>query len=329
LTELDTTHFPNKGLTFVINTAVLKNSMQQLGLNQSDLAVECGVTREAVSQWMLGKAIPRPTKLKLLLGLLGVAVDDLLLVRARPLGIAVSSEMQAVPLTDDEQTALQETGSRLRELEPYMHTSALFEPVALIAPCLDEDYLRAAVAHVKQSINVGPESTLSTSDLVVLTRNAGTLLLPTPWMGNRPGQRHILKIESEYKNALWLVFGGSTRQIDFDATLTHALGVQYVRNSLKGADAEEFARKFAQVLGTPGVYRHANPDRMYEQVFGISTDLSPSDFVTQCEKQYCTPVYRALAAFQRDNGGRDPAFIASLLNISLGPAVALSCALWK
>jgi hypothetical protein len=54
------------------------------------------------------------------------------------------------------------------------------------------------------------------------------------------------------------------------------------------------------------------------------TEVPTPAFILECEKIFQTSAYRAVAEFQRQEGGRNPAFIASLLNVSLGAAVAWS-----
>jgi transcriptional regulator with XRE-family HTH domain len=62
--------------------------------------------------------------------------------------------------------------------------------------------------------------------------------------------------------------------------------------------------------------------------FGTDTPKHP-DYVAIAEKAYKTPVFSAIQAFQEADGGRNPAFIASVLNVGLGDALSLSYVLWE
>lgn len=64
------------------------------------------------------------------------------------------------------------------------------------------------------------------------------------------------------------------------------------------------------------------------KIFGTDTP-SPADYIVECEKLFGTPVFKALAKLQREEGGRNPAFIAATLKVGLGDAVGLSHALWQ
>jgi hypothetical protein len=66
---------------------------------------------------------------------------------------------------------------------------------------------------------------------------------------------------------------------------------------------------------------------MLEVLFGTDTP-SLEIYLDGCERLYKTPVFKALTAFQDADGGRNPAFIAHALKISLGDAISLSHALW-
>jgi transcriptional regulator with XRE-family HTH domain/Zn-dependent peptidase ImmA (M78 family) len=67
---------------------------------------------------------------------------------------------------------------------------------------------------------------------------------------------------------------------------------------------------------------------MLTAVFGTETP-SIDEYVSKSEAKYKTPVFKAIAAFQEAECGRNPAFIAKALNIGLGDAVSLSHALWQ
>lgn len=60
-----------------------------------------------------------------------------------------------------------------------------------------------------------------------------------------------------------------------------------------------------------------------ESVFGLS-EMSTAEYVIKSEDHFKTPVFRALAQWQRSEGGRSPAFIANALNVELGLALDLS-----
>ena len=60
-----------------LNTNLIKERLEEYGLNQNKLSKDLGVSREAVSQWLKNKTLPRPAKLLQLGKLLSLSYDDL------------------------------------------------------------------------------------------------------------------------------------------------------------------------------------------------------------------------------------------------------------
>lgn len=73
--------------------------------------------------------------------------------------------------------------------------------------------------------------------------------------------------------------------------------------------------------------RHLVPT-ISEAMFGAKA-LSTEDYVMKAQAAFSTPIFRALAQRQVQEGGTDPAFIRTALNIEVGPAMELSRLLHK
>lgn len=67
---------------------------------------------------------------------------------------------------------------------------------------------------------------------------------------------------------------------------------------------------------------------MVEEIFGNPSPDHKS-FVDKTEAHFKTPVFKAIQNFQESEGGRNPAFISSALNLGLGDAISLSHVLWE
>ena len=67
---------------------------------------------------------------------------------------------------------------------------------------------------------------------------------------------------------------------------------------------------------------------MSQRVFGNDTP-SQEVYVAKVQEAYNTPIFTAIRRFQEVEGGRNPAFIASVLNIGIGDALSLSHVLWE
>lgn len=62
-----------------LNTDKAQQAIDKAGLTQTAVADALGVTKEAVSQWLLHKSFPRPNKLLQLGKLLNLSFDDLVI----------------------------------------------------------------------------------------------------------------------------------------------------------------------------------------------------------------------------------------------------------
>ena len=65
------------------------------------------------------------------------------------------------------------------------------------------------------------------------------------------------------------------------------------------------------------------------RVISGSDTPSQQEYVVKAGEYYKTPVFRAIQSFQETEGGRNPAFIASVLNLGIGDALSLSHVLWE
>lgn len=86
-------------------------------------------------------------------------------------------------------------------------------------------------------------------------------------------------------------------------------------------------------IDTPNFYMNWNRSRskvptMSQLVFGSDTP-SQEVYVAKAQEAYNTPIFEAIRHFQEVEGGRNPAFISSVLNIGLGDALSLSHVLWE
>ncbi len=86
-------------------------------------------------------------------------------------------------------------------------------------------------------------------------------------------------------------------------------------------------------IETPAFWASWNSNRKFVptvvEVLFDSKKLSAEEYVLKSEDTFKTPIFRALAQWQINEGGRSPAFIASALNIDIRQAVELSHVLLK
>jgi len=303
----------------MLDTTRIEQAMQAAGLNQAAIATKCGVSREAVSRWFAGESIPRPSKLALLANALALQVPELFVTSPGPSVGLVGAEDTGITVLET-RDALQDLGWRLRDLSAFVPLDDVFEPPLLRTPSTGEEYLNQVCSALKRNFGLARDKAPTILQLLGLCHSAGVVLAPMPWLGDRPGQGNELHVRIPENGLLWLVFGTKTPFSALRTSLAFALGLVYGRAIQDEVAKHEFARAFARELAPP---RPADTVTVEEYFLG---DIEPSfsAFVEACERNFKTPLYTALAEYQRYAGGRDPAFIASALNIGLADAVQLS-----
>lgn len=375
----------------MLNTSLIKSSMRRLGLSGKALADTCTVSKEAVSNWLNGESVPRPSKLAALAEALKLSVEELFELDAEaPVDPVVAYRMRnnRAP-TPAVQEAGEEVGRHLRQLLPFTGGEQLFTPRHLDAPCLDDAYIARAAAGTRAALGLNGTDPVTRDHLIRLFHDFGAFLVPVFWGGDRDGHENAMSVYLPDSKASWVLFNMGCRLDDFSYWLAHEFGHCLTLHRLQGDDGEDFAERFAPTLLFPeevakqaliamrestaplavanwyaGTYGISvvtvvkAVDRASTRAGGKATGLatgpfygawkrsrktaataakelfgtdtpSPMEYVVKSEQVFRTPVFRAIAKWQRATEGRSPAFVASALNITVGEAVTLSHVLWE
>lgn len=374
----------------MLNTTLIREKMQQLGLSQTSLAELCKVSKEAVSNWLSGESIPRPNKAKALAAALKLSIEAVFAAdEPNSVPIVAFRTRRNRPVTGEAKEAADDIARHLRELVPFVRRKTLFVPPVLEQPVLEDEYIREAVRQVRARANVPMNEPLSRERLLELHREFGSFLVPVLWGREKSGHENALSVLLPDSRTSWVIFSLNAKDDDFNYWLAHELGHCYSLHVLQGTEGEHFSERFAQELLFPSeVAKHALEDvrsnsapkeraawyagkfnisvvtvvkqldkaaawlgqevtgldsrafwqdwstnrhsvpTVAEQMFGVS-ELSTEEYVLKSEEAFDTPVFRALAQWQAQEGGRSPAFLSAALNIELSAAFELSHFLTK
>ncbi len=365
--------------------------MRRLGLTGKAVADSCGVSKEAVSNWLAAESIPRPSKLALLATTLKLSMEQLFVPDegAPPEPVVAYRMRNNRPPTDAAKDAGADVGRHLRQLLPFTGADALFTPRHLASPSLDDDYIAKVAAATRESLGISPTEAVTHNHLLSLFHTFGALLVPVFWGGDKDGHENAMSVYLPDSKASLVLFNMGCRLDDFSYWLAHEFGHCLTLHALQGDAGETFAEHFAQQLLFPdelarqaltqireskeplaiaswfaGTYglsivavvkaadrvalaagerstglatgsfygkwkrsRKTTPTAAKE-LFGTESP-TPMEFIVKSAELFRTPVFRAMARWQRDEGGRSPAFIAAAFNLGLGDALVLSHALWE
>lgn len=236
----------------MLNTTLTKSSMLKLGLNQTDLAERCNVSKEAVSNWISGESLPRPNKLKVLSKVLGIEIETLLQGEgALPAPVVAYRTRKNLPVTGGALDAADGLARHLRELVSFVRQEPLFAPPVLEAPRLEEAYVREAARQIRARVGLTSKAPLTREKLLELHHEFGSILVPVLWSGDKAGHENALSVYLPESKMSWVVFSLNARNDDFNYWLAHELGHCYTLHALQGDDGEKFAERFAQELLFP------------------------------------------------------------------------------
>lgn len=367
----------------MLNTKAIREAMKLLGFNQPKLAEMCNVSKEAVSNWLSGESMPRPSKLKALGDALQLSMDTLLVSR-RPEPVVAYRTQRNRAVTGKAKEAAEDIARHLRGLVPFVQRKPMYIQPVLAAPVLEDDYIQEAALQVRSRLGVGPAEPISREQILSLHHSFGSFLVPVIWGKEKDGHENALSVLLPDSCTSWVVFSLNAKTDDFNYWLAHELGHCYSLHLLQDTVGEEFAESFARELLFPlkaahqvldDVLSNSSPSTrvawyagkydisvvtvikqldkaaeslgrgptglasekfwanwskgrksiqtVAEQMFGTA-ELTTEEYIQNAERVFRTPVFKALAQLQLQEGGRLPAFIAAVLNIDIGAAQDIS-----
>lgn len=230
-----------------LNLDHVTSRLAALGLSQSKLASELGVSRQAVSKWMKNEKFPRPGKLLRLARLLELSFDEIV--------TRVESEYEPVvafrkkgrhKIAPEYIKNARDMGSLLEKLVPYLPFGKFYSPPSLIEPILDYEYIHKVTREIRAEIGAGPESEISFKSLISFFSKYHAVLIPVFW-GSKKQHENALHIFLPKTMTTWIYLNLDSKIPDFKFWMAHELG--HVKSpKLKGDEAEDFADAFAGAL---------------------------------------------------------------------------------
>jgi len=300
----------------------LSAALPKAGLSQAALAERLGVSREAVSKWFSGRAIPRPDKLLQLALATGLAFEQLVQDDSLPSEPVVAFRKRgARKITDVHIARAKDMGRALRALVPYLPFDRLTQPPRLKQPVRDYEYLQAVSRQLRTEIGIGEDGVIEVEHLVGRFTALQAVLIPVLW-GEKDGHDNALHIYLPDSMTTWVYLNLDTSPVDFKFWMAHELGHVYGA-ALTGDDAEDFSDSFAGAILFPeapaaDAYRQLMQKRLPASRLGVlqrhasAFGVSP---ITVCHevrnyavahKLECPTVgdelYRSTHAFKKPHG---------------------------
>ncbi len=250
-----------------LNTDKAQQAIDKAGLTQTAVADALGITKEAVSQWLLHKSFPRPNKLLQLGKLLNLSFDDLVIKEDLYAPKVAFRKMRGTKTKNHHIEKAQEIGRFLRHLVPFLPFDTFEMPPVLKSPNCDYHYLRTVTAKVREDINLGPAECVDFTHLIRRFSELQAVVVPVMW-GAKQRHENAVHIHLPDSGSTWVYLNLDTNIHDFKFWMAHELG-HCLSPSLDGEEAEDFADAFAASL----LYPHELAEKAYTS---IKSQVSPA-----------------------------------------------------
>lgn len=230
-----------------LNIKKITDKLEAMGLTQSKLASELGVSRQIISNWLKKEKFPRPEKLLRLAKILKLSFDEIvvrIVTEEEPL-IAFRKKGRH-KISKDYIESAKYMGSLLEKLVPYLPFDRFSRPPSLINPNQRYEYIHQVTKEIRKEIGATGTSEIPFQSLISFFNQYRAVIIPVFW-GNRDQHENALHIYLPKTMTTWIYLNLDSRIHDFKFWMAHELG--HVKSpDLKGNDGEDFADSFAGAL---------------------------------------------------------------------------------
>lgn len=270
----------------------VEGAMQRTGLNASDLATKIGVSRQAVSNWLNGKDLPRPDKLLKLSLLLKLSFNDLVASSTAPMEPQVAfRRMARQKTTDDHLDRARSMGRLLAGLVDYLPFNRMVKADEFIKPRNEYAYIQEAVTQLRTDLKLPTNKVIDFHDLIGRFRDLQAVLVPVLW-GKKDRHENALHVFLPDTATNWIFLNLDSNLVDFKFWMAHELAHTYTP-SLTGTDeGEDFADAFAGAFLFPQscaqeayaqVLAHRTEARRVNEIKRIASESVISFYTVFCE----------------------------------------------
>ena len=230
-----------------LNIEKITERLDSMGLTQSNLASELGVSRQIVSTWIKKEKYPRPEKLLRLARLLKLSFDEIVLkISSEDEPIIAFRKKGKHIISKDYIESAKYTGSLLEKLVPYLPFDHYSRPPSLIDPKQEYEYIHQVTKEIRKEINATGTSEIPFQSFISFFIQHHAVIIPVFW-GNKDQHENALHIYLPKTMTTWIYLNLDSRIHDFKFWMAHELG--HVKSPcLKGDEAEDFAEDFAGAL---------------------------------------------------------------------------------
>lgn len=236
-----------------LNHDLVRTTAEKAGYTFTSLAQAMEVSKESVSKWLNGDAVPRPGKAIKLGRLLQLSYEQMFGARDRsglPV-VAFRLTRNRAP-TEEHQDRARELGRMYEQLVPYLPFSRFEAPPRLKAPALDYDYLNDLCSALRREMGLEADVPVSLPTLFKhLSEKLQAVVVPVFWSHRAGGAELAAHIYSPSTKTTWIPFNLDTKLWDARFWIAHELAHAYTFDVLDEEAGELFSDAFAGTLVFP------------------------------------------------------------------------------
>ncbi len=233
-----------------LNIQKVTECAERLGLSQSNMAKNLGVSRETVSQWFKGEKFPRPDKLLKLAMALGLTFNEI--VQSSPSvnePVVAFRKKGSHKITDQYLEEARDAGRILSGLVPYLPFDRLSRPGTLIRPVHSYPYIQQVTASIRKKIGKAQNDPIEFGELIGFFNDLNAVIIPVLW-GGKDRHENALHIYLPESMTTWIYLNLDCKLHDFKFWMAHELG-HVLAPDLREDEGEDFADAFAGAMLVP------------------------------------------------------------------------------
>lgn len=249
-----------------LNIDRVKAALDERGMSYTELARRLGVSKESVSKWLRGDAMPRTDKLIRIAATLGLNRAQLIGARDTTGTPQVAFRMSdAKKASQEHQARAVQMGRLLEGLVPYLPFNRFEAPKALKNPSNDYKYIQDFVSELRRSMGVVGSEEMNLRTIASHFRQLQAVVIPVLW-GHRVSHENAVHVYLPKSMTTWIYLNLDTKLANLKFWLAHELGHAYSFSTLQADAGEDFADSFAGAL----LFPRACAKPAYEHLRGIS-----------------------------------------------------------
>jgi len=238
-----------RGMQKALNSDAIRSALADQGLSQKQLAVNLGVSSQAVTNWLKGKDFPRPAALLKLASALKLNFDQLVQTSEADQPIIAFRKKANARTTANHIDNAKAVGMLLKPMVPYLRNLSTLRTL-ITSPSADYERIQAAIAQTRSRLGVGERAVLEYEHIIGEFSNCGAVLAPVLW-GAKGNHENALHIRLPKEDVTFVFLNLDTRLEDFKFWMAHELAHVYTP-AMAGTDAgEDYADLFAGALLFP------------------------------------------------------------------------------